>query len=146
MTDRYTRRDVQDAFDLLVKKLRKPTRPGEVGRWILDHSPDGFIVSEIANSAGGESHPFGDRRLTAREFCRQVQFTLWALEIATPQWRSQAAKDAESSSYGGPGYPLYLEQSAFEHHGRFLAAHDWPQAELMLTRTLSESLMGNEGD
>jgi hypothetical protein len=60
------------------------------------------------------------------------------------KYSSQSARDAQAA--GQEDYALYLEQHAFELRGRFLAAHDWATADLMLTRSLSESLMGNDGD
>jgi hypothetical protein len=57
---------------------------------------------------------------------------------------SQSARDAQAA--GKEDYALYLEQHAYELRGRFLAKHDFVTAELMLTRSLSDALRGNDGD
>lgn len=109
MTDRYTRRDAEAAFEQLALALGKPTphntgRPAwtsavhtspdgrqqirrtaaEVGMWSLDYSPTygGCIVTEIVNDAGGATHPIGYARISPREFCDAVRFALDALDIA----------------------------------------------------------------
>lgn len=71
--------------------------------------------------------------------------TLEAERVAGP-CRSRSARDAQTSGYGNDGYWQYLDQSAQEHHDYFMARGAAEMAELMFTRTLSESLMGNEGD
>lgn len=60
--------------------------------------------------------------------------------------KSQSARDAERTNYGGPSYWAYLDESAEDHRHYFLAHGDPESAERMMTRTLSEALMGNEGD
>lgn len=58
---------------------------------------------------------------------------------------SQAARDAQAANYGGPSYWTYLDESALEHQSYYLARGESELAARMLTRTLSESLMGNDG-
>lgn len=60
--------------------------------------------------------------------------------------RSQSARDAQAGGYGGPGYWLYLDEAAADHHDYFLRHGDPATAERMFTRSLSEALMGNDGD
>lgn len=60
-------------------------------------------------------------------------------------YKSQSARDAERTGYGGKSYWDYLEQHAHELHDKFAAAGDHETAAKMLTRTLSESLAGNDG-
>lgn len=88
MTDRYTTKNAEAAFERLAAALGKSTaktggpiwaRIGDrnvarVGAWLLDHNSiyGGFVVAEIVNEGGGESHPLGERRMSAREFCEAV--------------------------------------------------------------------------
>jgi len=60
-------------------------------------------------------------------------------------YKSQAARDAEASGYGGPSYWEYLDRSAQEHYDYYISQGDSSQAQLMLTRTLGKSLQGNDG-
>jgi len=62
------------------------------------------------------------------------------------QYISQSARDAERSGYGGPSYWAYLDAHALELRAYFLRHNDPVLAEEMLTRSLAESLMGNDGD
>lgn len=61
-------------------------------------------------------------------------------------YRAQSARDAQATGYGDSDYWDELERHAFELHGYFRAKGDWTQADLMLSRSLGESLMGNEGE
>lgn len=54
-----------------------------------------------------------------------------------PQYKSQAARDAQASNYGSPSYWQYLDDSAQEHYDKGYTDS--------FTRTLSEALMGNDG-
>ena len=58
---------------------------------------------------------------------------------------SQSARDAEQSGYR-ESYCDYLDQHAEELHDYFMRHGDPDTAAQMLTRSLSESLMGNDGD
>lgn len=58
---------------------------------------------------------------------------------------SQSARDAQAQGYD-ESYCLYLEQSAFEHHGYYRAKGDFKTADEMLTRSLPECLIGNDGN
>jgi hypothetical protein len=60
-------------------------------------------------------------------------------------YQAQAARDAQASGYGGQRYCDYLEQAALEHRDYFLRHGEADKAAEMLTRSLSEALMGNEG-
>jgi len=63
-----------------------------------------------------------------------------------PYYKSQAARDAQASGYGNEDYWEYLDDHAQELHDKFMARGDETTAKLMLTQSLSEALMGNEGD
>lgn len=54
-----------------------------VGAWTLDYNPvyDGFVIEEILNVGGGVSHPMGDLRRNARDFCNAVRFAMDAIAI-----------------------------------------------------------------
>jgi hypothetical protein len=94
--DRYTTKNAESAFERLAAKLGKSTattggpiwtRQGDrnvarVGAWLLDHNSiyGGFVIAEIVNDGGGESHPLGDRRMPAREFCQTIYFAERLLE------------------------------------------------------------------
>lgn len=67
-------------------------------------------------------------------------------EDVTSDYTSQAARDAVASGYGGPDYAAYIEQSARDAHAYFTRNGRPDLAETMLTRSLWEALMGNDGD
>ena len=104
MTDRYTRKDAEAAFNRLRLVLDKPNghyreapttheenpfgAPKYVtipGGWALDHNSwyGGYVIQEIDPNGGtGIFEPFGSRRRTAREFCDAVNFALSAISLA----------------------------------------------------------------
>lgn len=66
--------------------------------------------------------------------------------IETNEYKSQAARDAQAGNYGNKSYWDYLDQSAQEKYEYYMGHGDPVTAESMFTRSLSESLMGNDGD
>jgi hypothetical protein len=62
------------------------------------------------------------------------------------EYKSQAARDAQTMSYGGESYWYYLDQEAQGLYDHFMARGEKEQAESMLTRSLSEALRGNDGE
>ena len=64
---------------------------------------------------------------------------------ASTGYESQSARDAERTGYGKRSYWDYLELAAFRHYAYFASRGDLSMAEQMLTRSLSESLQGNDG-
>jgi hypothetical protein len=62
------------------------------------------------------------------------------------KYKSQAARDAARTGYGDESYWRYLDQSAQEHYDYFMARGDRERAARMLTESLSQALMGNDGD
>jgi hypothetical protein len=60
-------------------------------------------------------------------------------------YEAQSAKDAQRTGYGKKSYWDYLEQHAKELQDYYLRHDDPGSAERMMTRSLSESLIGNEG-
>jgi hypothetical protein len=62
------------------------------------------------------------------------------------KYLSQAARDAEAMGYGNKRYWEYLDAAAIEHYDYFMAQGLQDRANEMLTRSLSEALMGNEGE
>lgn len=62
------------------------------------------------------------------------------------EYKSQAARDAQRMNYGNKSYWDTLDEAAKRHHDYFVAKGDLKTAELMFTRSLSEALVGNDGD
>lgn len=60
-------------------------------------------------------------------------------------YKSQAARDAAEGGYGSKSYWDYLESHAIELHDKFMLRGDTKTAQEMMTRTLGEALMGNNG-
>ena len=59
---------------------------------------------------------------------------------------SQAARDAEAAGYGNESYWAYLDDAALRGRDYFLRHPELGvNPETMMTRSLSEALMGNEG-
>jgi hypothetical protein len=63
-----------------------------------------------------------------------------------PEYQSQAAQDAQRINYGGESYWEYLDRAAAESHAHYMRRGDPERAELMMARSLSEALRGNDGD
>jgi hypothetical protein len=60
-------------------------------------------------------------------------------------YTSQSARDAQAIKYGSESYWAYLDEHALELHAYFLNKGDPRTAAEMLTRSLSQSLAGNDG-
>lgn len=61
-------------------------------------------------------------------------------------YKAQAARDAAEMGYGDEGYWEYLDQSAAEKYDYYMERGMPDMANHMLTRTISQALMGNDGD
>jgi len=61
-------------------------------------------------------------------------------------YTAQSARDAQRQGYGDSKYWDYLERNAIEHRDYFAAKGDEATAAQMMTRSLSDSLMGNDGN
>ena len=92
MSERYTRRDAEEALERLAKLLGKSTRciiakPGKLkvvfGTWYVNYNPHygGCVVKELCREQKGENAPFGDHRRTPRDFCQMVNDIERALQI-----------------------------------------------------------------
>lgn len=99
MSDRYTRRDAERAFERLCETMGREIGPkwsrvngknvAKVGTWHLDYNAvyGGCKVAEIANVAGGESEPFGSLRQSPRDFVHSVNMAIRAVEMDRRQTR-----------------------------------------------------------
>ena len=61
------------------------------------------------------------------------------------KYKSKAANDAQRMKYGDKNYWQYLDDSAIEHSKYYNSIGDKNKSKEMLTRPLSETLMGNDG-
>lgn len=61
---------------------------------------------------------------------------------------SQAARDADKAvpNLRTESYADYIEHSSLEHCAYFVIAGDFDKAREMLTQSLGQSLIGNDGD
>lgn len=88
MSDRYTVKNAQEAFERLAEATgnRPAASWNDVGGWQLDYNSvsNDFLVIEVTDSGGGIREPFGPMRLTPREFCVMVDFAIRVLEV----WRT----------------------------------------------------------
>lgn len=75
----YTRKDAESCLEQLAWALGRDVGY-EPGCWWLDYNSHygGYVVVEGV-AGGGERHPLGSRRRSAREFCSAVSFALSAL-------------------------------------------------------------------
>lgn len=60
-------------------------------------------------------------------------------------YEARSARDAQEIGYGPKSYWDYLEEAAREARDYWLRHGDPERAEEMMTQTLGESLMGNDG-
>lgn len=89
----------------------------------------------------GVCRPLTVDEMTAIEAGQVIGFDGQVIEL-----RSQSARDAQRIGYGLPSYWLYLDVSAQEKHDYFAARGDQAMADEMLDRTISQALVGNDGD
>lgn len=70
--------------------------------------------------------------------------------VAARTFKSQSARDAQAALVNGgacdESYCEYLDRAAQESYDHYIAQGDPERAELMFDRSLSEALMGNDGD
>jgi hypothetical protein len=82
--DRYTRRDAERAFGRLCEFTghRVAASYKDVGGWRLDGNATygGYVVEEIVNEGGAITHPLGEMRRPARDFCYSVNFAARVIE------------------------------------------------------------------
>ncbi len=90
--DRYTRKDAENALGILVRHIGGHVADNwnDVGGYRLDYY-QGYNVERIVNASGGITHPFGARRMTAREFVQTVRFATDAVYEAVAQNKIAAA-------------------------------------------------------
>lgn len=69
-----------------------------------------------------------------------------AAETETPTYQSRAAQQAQEGGYGNKSYWDMLDESAMRHRDYYAERGMHADAELTTTRSLSEALMGNDGD
>jgi len=62
------------------------------------------------------------------------------------KFKSQAARDAQRMNYGDLYYWEYLDESCIEHSKYYNDIGNKKLAKEMLTRSLVESLQGNDGN
>lgn len=81
MSERYTQKDARQAFLHLCALMNKNVtlydraiKDSQIGTWTLDCNTTygGYVVEEICNDAFGVRRPFGDYRVSAREFSFMV--------------------------------------------------------------------------
>lgn len=101
--------------------------------WELDKQDKG--AADVANADNPNDHSKSSRRVHA----------LPAPGSAS-EYKAQCARDAQARGYGDQSYWDMLDKSSQEKYDYFAVRGDMEQAQKMLTRSLSESLMGNDGD
>jgi hypothetical protein len=102
MSDRYTSRDARAAFEHLASVAGatiadpswKITDPRRDGAWILDHNGvyGGYVIAAYVPSSPptdgrpqtytAETHPLGEGRFSARDFCNRCHFAARAIGFA----------------------------------------------------------------
>ena len=94
MSDRYTRKDAENATSRLAKALGKEAEgcwtrdksgnlKSKVGCWTTDYNSiyGGAVINEMMNESGGVSEPFGSTRRAPREFVDSVRMAITAIDI-----------------------------------------------------------------
>jgi hypothetical protein len=85
MADRVTKAMALKAFEVLAKECGKriATSYKDAGAWHLDHAAcyGGYVVVEQLGN-GGETHPLGDERKSAKDFYHCAWYAVHAIEIA----------------------------------------------------------------
>lgn len=110
---RYTARDARKAFERLAITTGKPFHPaapawkkiGErhianIGVWILDNAPGGFIIEELCSDGGGVRHPLTEYRMSARDFVRACGMASLAVEVVQPKETARRWADYWKSDHG----------------------------------------------
>jgi hypothetical protein len=98
MTERYTRKDIQNCGRRLAQavghefgdeksgcyeKTAEGRFKSKEGCLRVDYNPTygGSIIEQIVGEAGGVTHPFGEGRLKGYEFCRATRYGEGAVEL-----------------------------------------------------------------
>jgi hypothetical protein len=63
----------------------------------------------------------------------------------TREYESQAARDAAVQGYGDETYWRYLDDAAMRQRDYYRERGDGWEADRMMTRSLTEALVGNDG-
>lgn len=113
MSDRYTTRDAQAAFETLaaiagarvLDSAWKITDKRRDGAWKLDHNGvyGGYVIAAICPSSPpsdptqpqtytAETHPLGDGRYSAREFCGRCWFASRAIGFSREPSNARRAR------------------------------------------------------
>jgi hypothetical protein len=64
----------------------------------------------------------------------------------TTEYKARCARDAQEMKYGDKSYWDMLEEKSHEHYAYYMRKGDKETAEKMLTQTIGECLIGNDGD
>jgi hypothetical protein len=62
------------------------------------------------------------------------------------RYESQSARDAEATGYGDQSYWDYLDDTAKRHRDYYLTRGNKWEADRMMSCSLSDSLVGNDGE
>lgn len=80
MSDRYTRKDVEEALDLFCKVAGLPRgRTYDDGGYFVDKTNLGYMICRF--DGVGKSETFGPNRRNAKEMVRTLEFACTAIDV-----------------------------------------------------------------
>lgn len=86
MTTRYTRREVDQRFDLFCETLgvRRAADYADVDGFVLDYAAGygGYAIWRVSSATGGYAMPFGPMRHSAGELVEMMAFARYAHDLA----------------------------------------------------------------
>lgn len=84
MAERTTKSQINSSFDHYLKAMgkRPATAYNDVGGWGLDYNPSygGYVIYEVINKGGAQSHPLGSGRRSPSAFYDMLWFATRSLD------------------------------------------------------------------
>jgi hypothetical protein len=106
MAERITKSQIESSFNHYLHAMgkRHARAHNDVGGWGLDYNPTygGYVVYEVSNEGGAQSHPLGSRRRSPSEFYDALWFATQSLEESRRESRESRdpRRRSRRSSYG----------------------------------------------
>jgi hypothetical protein len=144
-------REAHERGVILASEARAANRP-HTSFLTMAAAADGSAVIDLrwATTDFGPKHSveFGWSSQTARSEATynemKADLEAW-FSMGAHKYRAQSARDAQAGNYGEESYWDYLETHAKELFDFFTAKGQHERASEMFTRSLSDSLVGNDG-
>ena len=86
MAERTTKSQIRSSFEHYLKAIgKRPAKSwNDVGGWGLDYNPTygGYVIYEVANEGGAQSHPLGSGRKSPSAFYDALWFATRSIDAS----------------------------------------------------------------